>query len=325
MISYLVKIMLRLGALFAFFALVVMFLFYGEWGIYTPHILPDKKYFLVRKGDNLHTIADRLVRGNFVAHVIPVYVAAVWTGHKGRIKAGEYAFSGSIRPVDIVNSMGKGEFAYRYITIPEGYSIKQIITLLDHTPFLSGQIESAPPEGSLLPETYAYIYGENRQKILNRMKIAMDHFLVSVQESLINHPYIHTPHELLTLASLVEKETGIAQERPLIAGVFLNRLKLGMPLQCDPTVIYGITYGEKLERSLTRQDLKMDTPFNTYTRKGLPKGPIACPGRSAILAVLYPQVSNYLYFVASGTGGHRFAENLNDHNKNVALWRKGAR
>ncbi|MDP2194156.1 MAG: endolytic transglycosylase MltG, partial [Alphaproteobacteria bacterium] len=183
-------------------------------------------------------------------------------------------------------------------------------------------IENVPPEGFVLPETYAYVYGESRQKILDRMKLSMDRFLASVQELVINHSYIQTPYELLTLASLVEKETGIASERPLIAGVFLNRLKLGMPLQCDPTVIYGITYGDKLERALTRQDLKTDTPYNTYTRKGLPQGPIACPGRSAILAVLYPQVSNYLYFVASGTGGHRFAESLSEHNKNVVLWRK---
>ena len=179
-----------------------------------------------------------------------------------------------------------------------------------------------PPEGSLLPETYHFERNEDRNALIARMTAAMDATLAELWAGRADDLPLDTPEEALVLASIVEKETGIASERPHIAGVFVNRLDRGMPLQSDPTVIYALTLGEgPLDRLLTRADLKTDSPYNTYVVPGLPPGPIANPGRDAIAAVLQPLETKDLYFVADGTGGHAFAETLAQHNRNVAAWR----
>jgi len=190
-------------------------------------------------------------------------------------------------------------------------------------PLLVGEIDEVPPEGSLLPETYLFSRDDSRQAVLARMREAMQQTLAELWPKRREGLPLATPEEAVTLASIVEKETGVAAERPLVAGVFINRLKKKIPLQSDPTVIYGITLGKtELDRPLSRKDLKTATPYNTYTIQGLPPGPIANPGRDALQAVMAPTETDYIYFVADGSGGHAFAKTLEEHNRNVAKWRK---
>jgi UPF0755 protein len=204
-----------------------------------------------------------------------------------------------------------------------------VVQRLNSIPLLSGEIATVPPEGSLLPETYQFHKGEDRNELIAQMQDAMKKTLEELWAKRDpSVPYM-TPPDAVTMASIVEKETGVAAERPRIAGVFVNRLRLNMRLQTDPTVIYGITHGENqdsgqgpLGRRLLRADIEKDSPYNTYTRDGLPPGPIANPGRASLEAALNPEKNDYLYFVANGSGGHVFAATIGEQNKNVAEWRK---
>jgi UPF0755 protein len=205
----------------------------------------------------------------------------------------------------------------------EGLYTAEILGHLRRTDGLTGIVRETPKEGELLPETYHYNFGDNRNDLVRRMKVAMK----NVSEELwllreVGLP-IKTPLEAIILASIVEKETGLVEERRRVASVFINRLRLGMRLQSDPTVIYGLTNGNRrLSRPLKRKDLKSLNPYNTYLNKGLPPGPIANPGRASIKAVLNPIESTDLYFVADGKGGHAFSKTLSEHNKNVKVLRK---
>lgn len=295
---------------------------YSPVGVLAPTAFKEPQFFIVKKGDSLQEIAENLAAHKIIKHPISAYMATFLLNKRGKLQAGEFVFTGKKTPVDIIKALSSSLYAYRFITVTEGMSVKQIIRLLKETPYLEGAITHVPSEGFILPETYAYTFGEKRQTVLNRMCKEMEKVLKTIDLAFFNNPYIKNYQDLLTLASLVEKETGISNERAEIAGVYLNRLKLNMPLQCDPTVIYGMTQGEKLDRQLTRIDLQTYTPYNTYTNKGLPPGPIACPGKKAILAVLSPAFTQNLYFVANGTGGHSFAKDLKGHNQNVAAWRK---
>ena len=188
---------------------------------------------------------------------------------------------------------------------------------------LSGDVGAVPGEGLLLPETYHFTRDDERAALLRRMAEAMDRTLAELWAARAEGLPLKTPDEALILASMIERETGVAGERPLVASVFVNRLRRGMRLQSDPTVVYGITGGrEPLGRALTRQDMQTITASHHYTIDGLPPGPIANPGRAALEAALHPAESGYLYFVADGTGGHAFATTLQEHNRNVAKWRK---
>jgi len=241
-----------------------------------------------------------------------------------KLKAGEYLIPKSASILDIIDQMEAGRTVVRKLTIPEGLTAHQIMNRIKNTHSLSGQIVRLPAEGMLLPETYTYSYGDDRQKLVDRMEKAMSDLLKRLWfNRKIDDSLIETPELALNLASIVEKETGLPSERRRVAAVFLNRLEIGMPLQADPTVIYAITEGRgELDRDLTRKDLKIQSPFNTYVVKGLPPCPIACPGRASIEAVLSPADTDDLYFVADGTGGHAFSANLADHNRRVSEWRK---
>jgi UPF0755 protein len=210
------------------------------------------------------------------------------------------------------------------ITLPEGWNVRQITELLMAESALEGDITLSVPEGSLLPETYYFTAGDTRNMVIKRMQTMMQEVLAdSWNKRKVGLPF-KTPQEAMVLASIVEKETGVAKERPLVAGVFINRLRIGMPLQTDPSVIYGIEQvtGEALERPLTRKDLETPNAYNTYMIPALPPTPIANPGIDAIQAVLIdPADTDALYFVASGEGGHRFAKTLEEHNRNVAAYR----
>lgn len=251
------------------------------------------------------------------------------TGASSKLKAGEYEVPAGISIAQALKLLEDGKTFARRVTFREGLTSFEIVRALNDVDELSGEVTAIPAEGTLLPETYDYRLNEDKAAIIKRMQDAM----VSVQEELWpqradNLPF-DTLKEAIILASIVEKETGVAQERRRVAGVFINRLRKGMPLQTDPTVIYAITKGKHknegkgpLGRRLLRKDLEIDSPYNTYKYPDLPPGPIANPGRAAIEAVLNPESHDYLYFVANGTGGHVFAKTLAEHNANVAKWRR---
>lgn len=242
-------------------------------------------------------------------------------------KPGKYVFKSKISTSEVLKTLQTPRI-YK-ITIPEGLNVAEIARLLNEQTFLMGGIFQLPAEGMLLPETYVVRYGEKREALIKRLETNMKTTLKtlwheSAQRKTQPKKYsLKTKLELLTLASIVEKETGIAPERAHIAGVFFNRLSKNMRLQSDPTVSYAITNGKQpLGRLLTRKDLTILSPINTYTNVGLPPQPIACPGKAALIATLSPDETNDLYFVADGTGGHRFSETLDGHNTNVNHWRK---
>ena len=211
----------------------------------------------------------------------------------------------------------------RRLTVAEGLTVAEVFRLLAETEGLTGELPEPPPEGSLLPETYFYALGDDREEIVRRMRRGMRELLDELWSSRPEDLVLEDRGDLVTLASIVDKETGLADERSTVAAVFLNRLRLGMRLQSDPTVIYGLTEGNgPLDRPLTRRDWRHDSPYNTYQIDGLPPGPIGNPGRAALEAVLQPDDVDYLYFVADGTGGHAFGRTLEEHNRNVAKWRQ---
>lgn len=245
------------------------------------------------------------------------------SGNRGALKAGEYLIPAYARPLDIVRILASGKVVVHQVTIPEGLTVVQIMDIVKAVPNLSGEVIRIPEEGTLLPETYRYMYGDSREKILSHMRQAMKRTLEEVWASRKEESPIKTPEELLILASIVEKETGMPAERPRVAAVFLNRLKKGMKLQSDPTVVYGLTLGEKpLGHLLTFEDLKHVSDYNTYVIPALPPKPIACPGRKSLQAVVNPAATNDYYFVADGTGGHAFSPTYNEHVQRVKEWRK---
>ena len=214
-----------------------------------------------------------------------------------------------------------GDTRYR-VAMAEGTTVWQVLQALERADFLEGPVGDPPPEGMLAPDSYEVVVGSTRTDLLGRMQSAQAERLASAWRERAEGLPLETPQEALTLASIVEKETGVAEERPLVASVFINRLRKGMRLQTDPAVIYGVTNGQGvLGRGLRQSELRKETPYNTYVIEGLPPTPIANPGLDSIRAVLNPAESDYIFFVADGSGGHAFAATLAEHNKNVAAWR----
>lgn len=289
-----------------------------------PVPLQAPRIVLIERGMGTFDIISHLSREQAIPNKYALFLVTVFKGYWGQYKAGEYEITPALSTYDIARKMARGDVYRRAITIPEGYTVGDVVRVLKANDVLTGDVTTRPREGRLLPETYAYIRGDTRQAVLNRMVLAMDTELVRVWALRAADTILKSPDELLTLASIVEKETGIAAERPMVASVFLNRLKSGMKLQSDPTVIYALTQGgEPLGRALTTHDLEtIKNPYNTYLYSGIPPGPIANPGRAALQAVVQPAATDYFYFVADGTGGHRFARNLLEHNANVAHWRR---
>jgi UPF0755 protein len=240
----------------------------------------------------------------------------------GRLKAGEYEFPANASIDQVLAIITSGRAVTYKVTIPEGWTTEMAVARVVENDVLTGEVKMMPVEGAIMPETYVFRRGLTRQKMLDDMQAAQAKMLDEAWKARAASSALKTKEEAVTLASIVEKETAIAEERPLIASVFLNRLKQGMRLQSDPTIIYGLVGGKgKLERGLTKDDLDSDTPYNTYKINGLPPGPIANPGRASLEAVLNPPDTGYLYFVADGSGGHAFAKTLEEHNANVAKWR----
>ena len=225
--------------------------------------------------------------------------------------------------MDLQGLHGAGDFRRSYSSWLEGTTSWQVVEALKTIDFLTGDIAQVPAEGLLAPDSYEIKAGDLRQDLLERMLQAQERRLDEVWAQRSDITPVKTMEELLILASIIEKETGVADERFTVASVFANRLQKGMPLQTDPTVIYGVTGGKgPLGRGLRKSELRKDTPWNTYVNRGLPPTPIANPGLASLQAALKPAATDFIFFVADGTGGHAFAVTLKDHNRNVAAWRK---
>jgi UPF0755 protein len=238
------------------------------------------------------------------------------------LKAGEYEFPAEVSAREVHRILAAGEVIMRRLTVPEGLTSHEVLALVSATEGLIGDVAAVPAEGELLPETYHFAFGDSRQGMIERMREDMRTTLAELWPNrLADLPYT-TPEEALILASIVQEEAGNSQEMPRVAAVFVNRLRIGMRLESDPTVIYGITGGAgPLGRGLLRSELDQYTPYNTYQIDGLPPTPIANPGRAAIDAVLNPMQTSELFFVADGSGGHVFATTFEEHQQNVARWR----
>lgn len=288
-----------------------------------PGPLKTAKTVIIERGAGTNAIARDLSQAGVLASPLVFRIAARLTERGKPLQAGEYAFPAKVSPEAVLAILRSGKTVVRRVTFAEGLSTAEILSQLARTKGLRGSVLSPPGEGELLPETYHFSLGDTRQEIVRRMSTAMDDLMANLWRNRAQGLPLKSPEEALILASIVEKETGVAAERPRIAAVFINRLNKGMRLQSDPTVVYGLTRGEKpLGRTLLRADLKKPSPFNTYVIDGLPPAPISNPGAASLEAVLRPAESQDLYFVADGTGGHVFAKTLAEHNRNAAKWRK---
>ncbi len=286
-----------------------------------PGPLAQSATLVIPKGAGLDVISRRLEQ----AEIIPdrySFMAGVKL-NRAVLKAGEYLFPAHISPEDAVRMMVEAKTVTHRLTIAEGLTVRQALDLVRDADYLAGSVSKMPEEGSLLPETWHLSRDDDRADVVGRMEKSMRALLDQLWASRAPGLPLTNKRDALILASVVERETGLPAERPMVAAVFLNRLRLGMKLQSDPTVIYGVSERMGiLDRPLTRADLDTPHPWNTYRIDGLPPTPIANPGRASIEAVLHPASSDALYFVADGTGGHVFARTLDDHNRNVAAWRK---
>lgn len=285
--------------------------------------------FRVERGDGLSAVADRLEAEGLVVRADLLKIYARLHELDTGIKAGNYVIPASASAAEILQQLIEGDVQLLRLTIPEGLTTAQVIRRVKVSNLLSGDVpEDEFAEGSLLPDTYVFESGTTREQFLRRMQQAQSDLLDELWPDRQADLPISSPSEAVILASVVEKETGIAAERPLIAGLFTARLKRGMRLESDPTVIYGVSGGEPLfnrfgeRRTLYRSELDRKTDWNTYEIDGLPRTPICNPGRDAIAAVLDPPETEYVFFVADGTGGHLFAETYAEHRANVALYRE---
>jgi UPF0755 protein len=274
---------------------------------------------VLERGSGVAQIADQLARAG-VIRSRPVFMLASKLGG-GTLKAGEYAIPSRASLARIIADLKAGGVVRHLVTIPEGWTSEMAAEAVTRSPVLKGAAV-APPEGSILPETYEVRRGEDRAAVLARMREAQVKLVSDLWPRRQPGLPFSTPEQALTLASIVEKETALPPERPRIAAVYINRLRLGMRLESDPTTIYGISQGRPLGRGITRSELAAATPYNTYQVAGLPPTPIANPGKAAIEAVLNPPKTNELFFVANGDGGHAFAATFAEHQKNVARWRQ---
>jgi len=274
---------------------------------------------IFKRGEGFQGITQDMLQRGIISDPLLFKAIAVASGEYRKFKPGEYHFTAAISPAQVIDMVSHGRVVVHKLTIPEGLTVEQVVGLLNDEKTLDGNIVQPIPEGSLLPETYHFTYGDKRQDLINRMRSDMTTQLTGLWEHRKEGLPFSTPEQALVLASIVEKETGVDGERGRVASVFINRLRKGMKLQSDPTTAYGLG---KPGTALTNADLQSNTPYNTYVISGLPPTPIANPGRAALLATLNPPDTNDLYFVATGSGGHNFAATLAEHNENVKEYRQ---
>jgi UPF0755 protein len=294
--------------------------FVGWQRMMAPGPLADMADVVIPRGTPVQ-VAETLRDSGVIDSTWLFLAAAEITRGEGSLHAAEFAFPAGASLREVLDILRTSRPLQHRLTIPEGLTAQQIVALVDRADAAAGETP-LPPEGMTMPETYAYERGASRGSLIGRATSAMSHNLAEIWASRAPGLPLATPAQLLTLASIVERETARPEERPHVAAVFLNRLRLGMKLQSDPTVIYAASNGAGvLDRAITRADLDRDSPYNTYRIPGLPPGPIASPGLAALAAVAHPMASSDLYFVADGTGGHNFSRTIEDHNRNVAHWR----
>jgi UPF0755 protein len=297
-------------------------LFIGKQRFEAPGPLPEDKVVNIPRGLGIRDIADLLQREGVINQPYVFMGGVIALKARGELKYGEYQFSKQSSVADVVETITEAKVVQHAFTVPEGLTSEQIVARLLENEVLTGQIKEIPREGTLLPETYRFTRGMTREQIIQRMQQAHRRVLQEVWERRVQDLPVKTPEQLVTLASIVEKETGKPDERTRVAAVFVNRLKTRMRLQSDPTIIYGLTGGKgSLGRPILRSEIDQATPYNTYAVDGLPPGPIANPGRASLEAAANPARTKELYFVADGTGGHVFSDNYAEHQKNVARLR----
>jgi UPF0755 protein len=311
---------------YLFLAMGLTFIAIFLWGyaqFVRPGPLAKQVTAIIPPGSGLDAISRTLEQAQIIADPLVFSIGARLSRAATDLKAGEYLFPSAISPRQIIELLKSGKTVVRRLTIVEGLTNAQVVNQLRATDGLTGDIGILPREGGLLPQTYYFSYGDSRRAIIKRMRDAMQKSLSDLWAKRAKGLPLKTLEEALVLASIVEKETGVAGERPRVAQVFLNRLEKGMRLQSDPTVVYAVTGGTgPLKRSLSATDLKIASPYNTYVSGGLPPQAICNPGLASIIATLNPVKTDALYFVADGAGGHAFARTLSEHNRNVAAWRK---
>ena len=297
-------------------------LFVGKQRLEVSGPLAEDKVVNIPRGLGIRDIADLLQREGVIDQPYVFMGAVVVLKARGELKYGEYQFGKQATVADVVETITEGKVVQHAFTIAEGLTSEQIVARLLENDTLTGQIKEIPREGTLLPETYKFTRGMTREQIIQRMQQAHRRVLQDVWEHRSPDLPVKTPEQLVTLASIVEKETGRADERTRVAAVFVNRLKTRMRLQSDPTIIYGLTGGKgSLGRPILKSEIEQPTPYNTYVVDGLPPGPIANPGRASLEAAANPALTKELYFVADGSGGHVFSDNYTEHQKNVARLR----
>jgi UPF0755 protein len=275
---------------------------------------------VIAQGSSMSAAARSLEQAGVLSSAERFLLQARLFGSGKPIRAGEYEVAAGASPSDLLDMLQNGRTLQRFVVVPEGLPSVMVHDRLMRAPFLTGSV-AVPEEGSVLPDSYSYQRGEARAAVLKRMQDGMTRQLERLWAARKPGLPVDTKQEVITLASIVEKETGKPSERRMVAGVYSNRLRIGMPLQADPTVIYPVTKGRPLGRRILRSELDRPNGYNTYRMRGLPIGPIANPGKESIAAVLDPEPTKALYFVADGTGGHVFADTLAEHNANVVKWR----
>lgn len=287
-----------------------------------PGPLTEEKILVIAPGTSFRAIVRQFAEQGVIRYPLAYQAIVALRGDQARFKAGEYRFSPGMSPAQVTEVLVQGKSITHSLTFPEGRLSAEVKSLLQAEEVLTGDVPQDLPEGSLLPETYFFLRGESRSGVVDRMREAMRTTLTELWAKRRDGLPLKTPQEALILASIVEKETGVSDERGRVAAVFINRLRAGMPLQSDPTTIYGI-YRQTgvLKQVLSRADLAQENAYNTYKISGLPPEPICHPGRASLEAVLNPPETRELYFVADGQGGHRFATTLDEHITNVARYR----
>jgi UPF0755 protein len=295
----------------------ILVLYFLWWG---PGPKPGPHTIVIQEGATIGSVARKLEKeGAIPGTAQTYYLMARLFGSHDPIQAGEFQIPKGLGGAAVLELLQHGRPVQRLVTVTEGMPAIIVSEKLAANPYLSGPLP-AIPEGSLLPDSYGYQRGATRAAVVGRMESAMTKTIAALWPKRSNDCPVATPEQAITLASIVEKETGKASERPMVAGVYCNRLRIGMPLQADPTVIYPVTKGKPLGRRILKSELGAANDYNTYRRRGLPVGPIANPGKASIEAVLHPAQTKALYFVADGAGGHVFANTLAEQNANVAKW-----
>lgn len=292
--------------------------------VQAPGPLEAPKAVVIERGQGTAKIGEALEKHGVVSDQKLFTAAAYLTRPRaGDLRAGEYEFPPGASVMEVLAIIRTGRSVVHKLTVPEGFTTAQVVERVLQHPALSGNITEIPPEGTLLPDTYVFQRGLDRQALLNQMRDAQQKLVDSLWEERAPNLPLANKQQAVILASIVEKETGVPEERRQVAAVFVNRLRKNMRLQSDPTIIYGIVGGRgRLDRPILQSDIETNTEYNTYRIDGLPPTPIANPGRESLLAVLRPAPTEDLYFVADGTGGHAFARTLPEHRQNVRKWRK---